>query len=75
MPNGNLLKQNRPKGVINVVNLREASASGICQKPDIASSLLNTSAPFNCARILSILGRGYISLWTLLFRCGDPHKS
>ena len=63
MPNGNLLKQNRPKGVINVVNLQEA------EKPDIASSLLNTLASLNWARISYILGRGYFSLWTLIQMC------
>ena len=33
MPNGILLKQNRPKGVMKVVSRLELSAKGICQNP------------------------------------------
>ena len=68
MPNGNLLKQNRPKGVINVVNLREASESGICQKPDMASSLLNTLAPFNWAT-RAVVQNEYLPFSTSLPPC------
>ena len=40
IPNGSLLKQYLPKGVMNVVSNCDSSASGICQKPQFASSLL-----------------------------------
>ena len=42
MPNGSLLKQYRPDGVMNVVSKRDAGERGICQKPLFASSLLNS---------------------------------
>ena len=45
MPNGSLLKQNRPYGVIKVVNSLDSVASGICQNPLLASSLLNVVTP------------------------------
>ena len=45
MPNGSLLKQYRPDGVMNVVSKRDAGEKGICQKPLFTSSLLNSLAP------------------------------
>ena len=45
MPNSNLLKQNRPYGVINVVKSLDSLAKGICQKLLLASSLLNIATP------------------------------
>lgn len=45
IPWGNLLKQNHPKGVMEVVSKQDSSFSGICQKPLLASNLLNTVAP------------------------------
>ena len=50
MPNGMVLKQYRPNGVIKVVRWQLCSASGTCQKPLLASSLLNTLAPESWAR-------------------------
>ena len=38
IPNGSLLKQNRPDGMINVVNLALSGCKGICQNPLDASS-------------------------------------
>ena len=57
-PNGILLKQKRPNGVMNVVSRREAGESGICQNPLLASNLLNTLAPVSCASVSSTLGKG-----------------
>ena len=63
MPKGNLLKQNLPKGVINVVNRWESSDKGIYQNPLFASSLLNTVAPANLPRVSSTEGMGCTSQW------------
>ena len=52
MPNGSLLKQYRPKGVIKVVKCLDVVAKGICQKPLLVSGLLNTAAPVNWASVL-----------------------
>ena len=68
IPKGNLLKQNLPNGVINVVRRRDAGESGICQNPLFASSLVNILASVSCARVLSTLGSGWTSLRTLLLR-------
>ena len=45
IPSGSLRKQYRPYGVINVVRHADSVDSGICQKPELASSLENTVAP------------------------------
>ena len=45
MPNGRALNWYLPKGVINVVRGRDFLASGICQNPVLASSLINTVEP------------------------------
>ena len=68
IPNGILLKQNRPKGVMNVVSKRELSARGICQNPLLASSLLKTFAPASCAKTLSTFGSGCVSRRTCVLR-------
>ena len=36
MPKGNLLKQNLPNGVMNVVSSRDSAESGIYQNPELA---------------------------------------
>ena len=61
MPNGNLLKQNRPYGVINVVKSLDSVAKGICQKSLLASSLLNIVAPVSWAKVVSTFGIGCVS--------------
>ena len=38
MPKGNLLKQNLPKGVINVVNRQESSDNRICSAINLYSA-------------------------------------
>ena len=52
MPKGSLWKQNRPNGVMKVVSSAESGASGICQKPELASSLEKTLAPASCASLV-----------------------
>ena len=66
-PNGSLLKQYQPIGVINVVSGLDSGDNGTCQKPLFVSSLLNTVAPASCARVLSAIGNGYTSLSMLSF--------
>ena len=68
MPNGSLLKQYLPNGVMNVVRYFDSSASGICQKPLFASSLLNSVAPDSCAKVSSTLGIGWVSRNTHSFK-------
>ena len=58
MPNGSRLKQNLPNGVMNVVNRADSLASGICQNPELASSLEKTRAPANCDRVCSTADSG-----------------
>lgn len=53
IPKGNLLKQNRPNGVTNVVYSLESSLSGICQKSILASSFVNTFDPPSLAKLSS----------------------
>ena len=65
MPKGTLLKQNRPMGVIKVVSRRDSFVRGICQNPELASSLVNTLAPDSWANVSSTLGRGWTSRRTL----------
>ena len=67
IPNGNLLKQNRPYGVTNMVNSLDSSANGICQNPLFASSLLNIAAPVSWARVVSTFGIGCTSRRTFSF--------
>ena len=55
------------KGVINVVRGCDCSSRGICQNLQFGSSLLNTIAPANCARVSSAVGREWVSLSTLSF--------
>ena len=43
MPNGSLLKQYQPKGVMNVIKFFDVAAKAICQKLLLGSSLLNTT--------------------------------
>ena len=45
MPKGNLRKQKRPKGVMNMVSNAESGDRGTCQKPELASSFEKTVAP------------------------------
>ena len=65
MPNGSLLKQYHPVGVMNVVRRREDCVRTICQKPLLASSFVKMLAPFSRARISSTFGRGWTSCRTL----------
>ena len=58
MPKGNLLKQNFPKGVINVVNRQESSDNGIYS----AINLVNTVAPASLPKVSSTEGMGCTSL-------------
>lgn len=60
-----LVKQNRPNGVMNVVNSLDSLARGICQNPLFASNLLNIFAPDSCARVVSTFGMGWTSRSTL----------
>ena len=62
MPKGKTLKQMRPHGVINVVNGLDSHASLICQKPELASSLVKTLEPANLPRVVSTAGSGWFSL-------------
>ena len=56
MPKGKRLKQNRPTGVINVVSRADFFDNLICQKPELASSLVKIFAPCSCARVCSTDG-------------------
>ena len=66
-PKGRRLKQNLPNGVIKVVRGHDSDANGICQKPELASTLLKTSAPANCPSVWSTHGSGWFSQRTLSF--------
>ena len=52
---------------MKVVRSRKLSASGVCQNPQLASSLLKTVAPASCARVSSTVGKGCTSCKTLSF--------
>ena len=52
---------------LHAVSSQELSSRGTCQKPLLASSLLNTVAPASWASVLSTFGRGCVSLNTLSF--------
>lgn len=67
IPKGSLLKQYLPNGDINVVSSLDFSARRICQKPMLASSLVNTYALRNWTRVSSTLGNGCTSRKTLSF--------
>ena len=67
MPKGRRLKQYRPKGVINVVRSQEFGSSGICQNPELASSLLKYLLFWILARFSSTDAIGCTSLRTALF--------
>ena len=58
MPNGNLLKQNLPKGLMKVVRSAESLSRWICQNPELASNLEKIVASPNCARMWSTDGIG-----------------
>ena len=60
------LKQYLPNGVRNNVSSEESAESGICQKPELASSFVNTWALVVCARVCSTAGRRCHSRHTLL---------
>ena len=53
MPNGSLLKQYQPKGVMKIIKFFDVAAKGICQKLLLASGLLNTTTPANWASVSS----------------------
>ena len=53
IPEGNWLKQNLPKGIINIVNNADCLDSSVCQNPELAANLLNTLASLNWARVWS----------------------
>ena len=61
MANSSLLKQNCPKGVMNVVSSLDSLAWGICQNPLFASSLLKSFASNSSTRVVSTLGIGWTS--------------
>ena len=69
IPNGSLLKQYRPKGVIKVVRCLDGSVKGTCQNPLLASNLENTLAPANRARVSSTGGMGCTYRSTFPFKC------
>ena len=71
MPNGSLLKQYLPTGVMTVVRSHEEGERGICQNPLLASSLEKILAPLSHANVSLTFGSGctYFSEYmpTLLF--------
>ena len=67
IPNGNLLKQNLPISVINVVNCLDSSANEVCQKPELASNSENILAPDNFDKVASTVGSICNSRHTFLF--------
>ena len=67
IPKGSRWKQNLPHGVMKVVSRADSGARGICQNPELASSLVNTLAPPSWARVGSTAGSGCFSLHTLWF--------
>lgn len=73
IPNSSLLKQYHPDGVMKVVRSHELMDNGICQKPLLASSLLNIFTPLSCARISLTLGRRCISLNVLFVEWLQVH--
>ena len=67
IPNGSLLKQKHPKGVMKVVSGTDSGERRICQNPELASSLDNILAPASWPNVESTAGRGCRSLHTLSF--------
>ena len=65
IPNGSLLKQNCPNGVMKVVSNADSLDNLICQNLEFASNLEKTFAPQSWARICSTDGRMWCSLCTL----------
>ena len=49
-----------------MVNGLDSHASLICQKPELASSLVKTLEPANLPRVVSTAGSGWFSLLTYL---------
>ena len=64
MLNSSLLKQYQP---IRCNESLDVATKGICQKPLLASSLLNTAVPANWASVSSTAGKRYTYLNTLEF--------
>ena len=54
---------------MNVVRLHNSSRSGICQKPQFASTMLKIVAPAGWASVTSLFGSGWTSHSTLPFSC------
>ena len=69
IPNGNLLKQNLPNGVINVVKSFDCSPSETCQYPLFASSLLKTLPCPSFERLSYTDGAGCTSRLTSFLSC------
>ena len=67
IPNGSLLKQNLPNGVINVVNLALSGRRGICQNPLDVSSLEKHWAPASLGAITSKVGSTNIERFAAQF--------
>ena len=75
IPKWILFKHKHPAGC-NLVSRQEAGERGICQKPLFVSSLLNSLAPDNLARVSFILGRAWPfhhTLWFSSFRSMLSH--
>ena len=67
IPNGRRLKQNLPKGVMNVVRSLLSFDRYICQNPLAASSFVNILLWASWAKLSSTIFMGWISLCTALF--------
>ena len=67
MPKGNLLQQYHPKCMTKVVSNLDSLASGICQKPLLASNLENTVSPARKAKVSFTLERGWTFRRTFSF--------
>ena len=66
------MKQNRPKGIMNVVRQDDSGVSGICQNPKMASNCVKIFAPANSANVCSTDGRWWCSCrtpYTLIQLC------
>ena len=68
IPKGKRLKQNLPKGVMNVVNKEDCFESSICQNPE-SSILLKILALHSWASVWSTNRRICLSRLTHLFSC------
>ena len=67
-PNGIRTNSYRPWWVVNAVFGRSASQIGICQKPELASTLEKTSASPRESTLSSMRGMGYWSRTVILFK-------